>query len=242
MKYLHNFRDAGGLRIKSTEPRERRVLKTGVLYRSAAPMRESEKADRFVRELGIELVIDLRDDGERAVTTPAWVGSGARVATIPIFDNQLQNIQFANLADLYAIMLANHARALALAFTILADFAGRQTLVHCTAGKDRTGVLIALVQEVVGVPRADVLAHFALSQQVLGDEFLRDLFRSIDPANLPGVAAHRAISSPPELLDGLLRSIDEDHGGAEAFLQENGVSPDSIDRLRLHLVAPALSL
>lgn len=241
MKYLHNFRDAGGMSITTAESRERGILKTGVLYRSAAPMSESQEVDRFIRELGIELVIDLRDDGEREVSASAWLGSGARVVSIPIFDNQLRNIRFTDLAELYTVMLANHARALAQAFTIIAEAAGLQTLVHCTAGKDRTGVVIALVQEIVGVPRADVLEHFAQSEQVLGEAFLNDLFRNIDPADLPGAAAHRAISSPPELLDGLLRAIDQDHGGVEAFLLENGASPESIDRLRLQLVAPALS-
>lgn len=236
MKYLHNFRDAGGLTLPAGAVRE------GVLFRSAAPMRRVDAVDAQMRELGMEVVIDLRDDGERAVSSPSWREAGAEVHTLPIFENTLRQIRFDTLDELYAVMLASHAGALARAFSRLAASAGRPTLVHCTAGKDRTGVLIALVHEVLGVPRREVLAHFALSQERLGAEYLADLFRDVAAEDLPGAAAHRAVAAPPELLDGLLRALDRDFGGAEGFLLANGVDPGLLARLRRELGADELAV
>ena len=232
MRYLHNFRDTGGLTLPGGQ------LRRGMLYRSAAPMHRTNEADRHLRELGIRVVVDLRDDAERALLPPAWRGSGALVHAMPVFENMLRDIRFSSLDELYTIMLERHAPALARAFTRIAESAGTPTLVHCTAGKDRTGVLIGLIHEVLGVHRDDTLNSYSLSQGLLGADYLDDLFRNIQPEDLPGGAAHRAVSSPPELLNALFDAIDAQYGGAEAFLLTHGVRIDSIDRLRTQLSQP----
>lgn len=229
---LHNFRDAGGLELPGGRVRSR------VLFRSAAPLRSGGEADAFVRSRGIRSVIDLRDDAERAVLAPAWRDSGADVVHVPVFENRLRQTRFADLTELYAIMLDEHAAAIAAAVATIAQHADRVTLVHCTAGKDRTGVVIAIVHEVLGVDRGRVLAGYARSQQLLGQAYLDDLFRGRDPATLPGAAAHRAVSSPPELLGGLLEVVDARYGGALGLLRTHGVSDPLIERLRGSLVEP----
>ena len=222
MPSLHNFRDAAESASMTPER----------LYRSAAPMGDVVDSDTVVHDSGVRVVIDLRDDSERALAAPSWQHDALRVIHVPVFENRLRDIRFNGLAELYSIMIHDHASALARAFIAVAENAGGGVLVHCTAGKDRTGVVIALVQSVVGVDRTVILDGYTRSQQLLGDDYLADLFRNIDPELLPGGAAHRAVSSPPELLSELLDGIIARHGSVEGFLTAHGVADEHFDHVR----------
>ncbi|WP_104128867.1 tyrosine-protein phosphatase [Cryobacterium sp. Y57] len=221
---LHNFRDAGTLETPSGE------LRPGMLMRSAAPLGLLTDIQDFLTIRGIEVIIDLRDEGERSHAP--WTGSAARILSMPVFAGELRTLRFDSLEQLYEIMLDRFAPALVAAVGAVADNSNVPLLVHCTAGKDRTGVVVALVQEALGVDRHAVLAHYAVSQDVLGEDYLRDLFRGIDPADLPGADAHRAISSPPTLLATLLAAVDREYGGVEQLLLTHGLTAQQLTRLR----------
>jgi protein-tyrosine phosphatase len=221
---LHNFRDAG------TPPTSQGELRTGMLFRSAAPLGVPDDVPEFLAAQGIQVIIDLRDEGEQ-VYAP-WSELAARVVSMPVFAGELKTLQFDSLEQLYGIMLDRFTPSLVAAVGAIADNSDVPVLVHCTAGKDRTGVVVALVQEVLGVERGAVLAHYALSQEMLGEDYLRDLFRGVDPLELPGVAAHRAVSSPPTLLESLLVTIELAYGGVESMLLTHGLTTLQLDRLR----------
>jgi protein-tyrosine phosphatase len=221
---LHNFRDAGALTTLKNP------FRAGMLLRSAAPLGALEEIQGLLDAYAIAAIIDLRDEGERVHA--AWAGCTVEVISIPVFAGELRTLRFDSLGELYTIMLARFTPSLVAAVAAISDNSDAPLLVHCTAGKDRTGVVIALVQEVLGINRHAVLAHYAVSQDVLGDDYLRDLFRGISPDDLPGAAAHRAVSSPPELLGGLLEAVDLQYGGAEQMLLNHGLTKQQLDRLR----------
>ena len=106
------------------------------------------------------------------------------------------------------------------------------TLVHCAAGKDRTGVLVALVLDVVGVRREAVIADYALSAERVEALFRRwtaavgvDMPDDLTP-HLP-----RA-----EVIATVLARLDAEHGGAAGWLRANGLEDDAMERLRARLV------
>ena len=110
------------------------------------------------------------------------------------------------------------------------------TLVHCAAGKDRTGVLLALVLDAVGVEREAVIADYALSAQHVEAMFLlwttalgREMPADLTP-HLP-----RA-----EVIAAVLSRLDDEHGrdgsdGALGWLRANGLDDASVERLRARL-------
>ena len=107
------------------------------------------------------------------------------------------------------------------------------TVVHCAAGKDRTGVLVALVCAAVGVPREEITADYALSATRIDALFRKWTTASGEP--MPGgdeLDRHRPRA---EVMAEFLRLLDERHGGPVGWLRENGLTDDELARLRTRL-------
>lgn len=224
---LHNLRPVGGLPTRTGD-----VVRDDLIWRSAAPLSRRTPASEAMVALGVRAVVDLRDARERASTPGAWQHPVLQARPMPVFEDRLHEIRFADLSELYAVMIDESGAALARAFAAVSEHAAGGVLIHCTAGKDRTGVLSALVLDVLGVERTLVLDDFAQSQQRLGPSYLAELFADVDAASLPGIAAHRATASPPELLEGAFARIDGEWGGSSAYLRAHGLDEDAIPRLR----------
>lgn len=223
---LHNLRWVGG----GTSPRlhERR------LWRSSAVLAPNPEVARELAGLGISTVVDLRDHSERTFA-PEPTGAGLAWHWVPIFANQLGTLQWDTLDELYRIMLARFAEQLAAAVRVVAEALPDPVLVHCTAGKDRTGTVVALVQDVLGVPRERILADYHVSARLLDEDYLADLAAVTGRAHMAGEGAHRATASPSELLAATLGRIDE-VGGSRQFLLENGLEQAHLDMLAEHLL------
>ncbi|WP_119696741.1 tyrosine-protein phosphatase [Microbacterium halotolerans] len=225
---LHNLRDIGGIRIGGGR------FADAVLYRSAAPLRDDPSIAAAVHDLGVRSIVDLRDQQERSMSPDVWGAADLRVEHLPVFQDRLRSIRFQTLDELYDIMLGDFAPSVAAAVgAVLTRVSEGPTLVHCTAGKDRTGVVIGIVLDLLGADRADVLSDYELSQSSLGRDYLRDLFGVAGPDDLPGGAAHRATSAPRALLAGALARVSDEFGGAEAFLLAHGVPQPTLDASRL---------
>ena len=89
-------------------------------------------------------------------------------------------------------------------------------LVHCAAGKDRTGMLVAVALSALGAPRDAIVADYAETESRLADYFARELAHLGDP-----VSQHRLASlqqSPPATMHGTLDHLDGEYGGSAAYL------------------------
>ncbi|MGO1485592.1 MAG: tyrosine-protein phosphatase, partial [Brevibacterium aurantiacum] len=111
---------------------------------------------------------------------------------------------------------------------------------HCSAGKDRTGVVAAFIQTLLGVGRHEILEEYAITSQHLSEGFLENIVRNFADAGISGNLAETATAAPPELMAKILDSIEGKHGenGVEADLLEHGMDPESPEKLRRQLLAP----
>lgn len=212
-----------------------RRVREGVLFRSDALSALTPQDADELTQRGIRLVIDLRERIE-ADTAPDVLPADVEYRRIPIFEETLFENDFdafPTLLGQYQLVLDHHAGKVVEAIGAIADAHGAPTIVHCTAGKDRTGLVIALIHLVLGVDEHLVLEDYGASQIILGAAFdgaVRDLY---DKAGLPGaILGDEPHKAPPSYLSETLVEIRRRHGSVEAFLIDNGMTPEQLDALR----------
>lgn len=160
---IRNFRDLGG--IKNTRGQ---FIPTGLLFRSAN-LSAAEPSDLD----GISTVIDLRTDigRERA---PDQIPENISYHTVPIFDAQAAGITRSasldtvpDMTSLYRKMVTEHRDAVQTALSVIFahDYSAGGILWHCTAGKDRCGVLTAYVLAALGVDREAIMTDYMRSNE-----------------------------------------------------------------------------
>jgi protein-tyrosine phosphatase len=110
-------------------------------------------------------------------------------------------------------------------------------VVNCTAGKDRTGVVIAAVLSLLGVPPETIVEDFAASAPLLADSDLADTVRArVATSGGDPATALRLLASPPEHMQGLLDYVGVTYGGVESLVRQAGLSLERIERLRTLLL------
>lgn len=136
----------------------------------------------------------------------------------------------------YLDLLDEAGPVLAAAVTLVAEADTAPLLFHCAAGKDRTGMLAALLLTVLGVDQDDVVDDYVLS----ADAMARRLawLQATDPAAAATMAGQPAgwLAAPAEVMHTVLRHLDELHGGPTGYLTDHGVDPTSLDDLRASLL------
>ena len=118
----------------------------------------------------------------------------------------------------------------------LADPAERPALYHCAGGKDRTGVISALLLGIAGVPADTIAEDYALSGRYLWDRFLAAPDPSEVVASLQSWEQYQQEFCPPEGMLKVLNHLDERYGGVEEYASAIGLTSDQIGSLRRALV------
>ncbi len=194
--YVTNARDLGGTQLSPGES-----VACGAIYRGA-PLRVSETGCTEVARLGLRTLIDLRIESERLGTPDADCVDATRVfAPLPV-PYGLSAADYLN--DLHA------TESIATVFHAFGDPAAYPIYFHCTFGRDRTGVVGALLLQALGATRAVVMEEYLLSR--------------------PNVGAY------PDALDAVLDEIAQ-RGGAEAVLKSIGITDDELTVMRSHAIA-----
>jgi protein tyrosine/serine phosphatase len=112
-------------------------------------------------------------------------------------------------------------------------------LAHCTAGKDRTGVFIAVLLAAIGVRDDQIMRTYAESSERLGAEFRSEVSTLLGLGSAAAIAEDRLddlLASPAELIEEVLASIRHDHGTVASFLGTHGFDTAELDELRSKLV------
>ncbi|MFF5993033.1 tyrosine-protein phosphatase [Prauserella flavalba] len=228
----YNVRDVGGYPTASGG-----TIRWGTLIRADALHRLDQAALAAVAELGVRTVLDLREDGERAAAPDAFDGATLELRSLPIFADRLAVAADVPLERIYQHMVEDFGDALTAAVRALARPGALPAIVHCSAGKDRTGVVVALALSVAGVAPEVIAEDYALTSRYLGAEFLADIERRIAALGLPQqhVRDH-AIACPPELILSTLERVNERHGSVAEFLLAHGATSDELAALRTALV------
>lgn len=229
---LSNARDIGGLPIERGG-----YVRPGVLLRTEA-LEYLSPGDvrRLLDVYGVAQVLDLRTDSERdrhgrgelftaGVRTHLLSFIPEEGRALPEVDEDLDPM-----VRNYLAYLDDRGANVVDGVRRVAQLADGATIVHCAAGKDRTGVLVALVESVAGVPRSDVVADYALSA-IRIEEMFRRWTRSAGEA-MPEddeIDRHRPRA---EVMRRFLEVLDERHGGPVGWLQAHGLTDAERDRLR----------
>ena len=177
-----NFRDLGGY-----ETAEGQTVKWRKIFRSGTLAELSDEDHRLIETLAIRKIYDLRTDDERATYPSRLPSSGLAVVTLAIHgrdvvrgeDFDLEAYLRSLTADEFVkgIKESYHAFVIAHAhqYRALFDHLDQQNegaaLIHCAAGKDRTGVACALVLHALGVPEETILHDYKLTNQFLDDDY-----------------------------------------------------------------------
>jgi protein-tyrosine phosphatase len=136
----------------------------------------------------------------------------------------------------YLDLLDEAGPVLAAAIELIARPGSGPLLFHCAAGKDRTGMLAALLLRLLGVGEDDVVADYVLS----ADAMARRLawLQATDPAAAVTMAGQPAgwLAAPAAVMQTVLRHLDELHGGPAGYLTDHGVDPTTLDDLRDQLL------
>ncbi|EQB08122.1 hypothetical protein L288_08845 [Sphingobium quisquiliarum P25] len=243
---IANLRDIGGYRTA-----DGRWVKMGLLYRSDQLDRVSDADLSKMSQLGLQLVVDLRTQSERArepdrlpPATPSLVldvagdgegslGGDMRKAMTAISSGK--GVELLTEANRDFVSLPSARRAYA---QMLDRLAAQQApmLYHCTAGKDRTGWASAVILTLLGVPRETVMADYLASNRFLKAKnaaamaALSKSGSSLDPAFLEPVLTVRA-----SYLEAAFAEVEKRHGSFDAYIAQGlGISDATVERLRGH--------
>ena len=193
------------------------------LLRSARLNGLTDGDREWLASIGLRTVVDLRQSFEIAAW-PDALGTlaVARVNTPPSLE--AENDPAVTMLGLYLSWLDGSGTAFADAVRALARSEGLPALVHCTAGKDRTGVLVALVLDVLGVEEKAIVDDYLETNAQLG----------ADPGDI--VFQHMANA---DLITESLAQVRTRFGSSEAFLLAHGVAAAEIGALREGLLEAA---
>lgn len=130
----------------------------------------------FFQGMPLVSVLDLRTPEEVALSPRFFANAGFDVVSLPLLSGSVASMlkDVPSVGQVYLEMLAASPKELTAAVIAIADATGEgAVLVHCTAGKDRTGVVCALVQAVLGVSDQDIVANYVLSHDNLEGAWVR---------------------------------------------------------------------
>jgi protein-tyrosine phosphatase len=222
-----NVRDVGGYpAAHGRRIRWRTLLRSDELTRLPVATRDA------LEGLGLRQVIDLRWPEELELSPNAFAGTTpgrVRYTSIPLLADD--PTPHAGLAGMYQHVLDARGTQLADVVRALLADDGLPAVIGCAAGKDRTGVTIALLLELAGVPREVIVDDYAISAHYFASPVAHieaDDWRS----------GSLVVDSPPEFIESALAHLDERHGGARALLRAHGISDEEMDCLVARLTEP----
>jgi protein-tyrosine phosphatase len=232
-----NFRDLGGY-----PTRDGRRVRWRQLFRSDAlcaltPADVAELRDvvRLATVVDLRSTAELRADGDGPLTLEA-----IEHHHLPLFDGAVRPEERASmitLAERYWLLAEYAKEKIARVVTTLAA-SGGPAVYHCAAGKDRTGVISAVILGVLGVPDEVIVADYAATQENL-EAIIERLMssRSYENvlANLPADTLH----AEAETMQTFLERIRAAYGDMRGYAQAAGVSADALEVMRVRLVEPA---
>ena len=245
MKNVSNFRDCGGYQTA-----DGRWMRSGCVYRSGT-LDDARSADlRELNAIGLKTIVDLRGPQEKKKELPRIAGAlrvdvpielehRAREKIQPLMTKRgAENEVIEVLKQMYRDLADEAGPQVGQLFHILLNADAYPVLIHCRAGKDRTGFVCALVQRAVGVECPAVFEdylktnnHFALLTPRI--ELMMKIF-SLGRLQMENVRA--SFSAREEYLQAAFDQIDQCYGGLTAYLEQCSVTSGEVAALRALLV------
>jgi protein-tyrosine phosphatase len=231
----HNFRDLGGYPTG-----DGRTLRWRLLFRSDALHHLTPGAVVRVRdELGVGDLIDLRSSQELRADGRGLLGrEPLRFHHLPLYDGSLtataSESHGATLADRYFLMAEMAKGPIARVISTLAA-SPAAAVYYCAAGKDRTGVVSAILLGLLGVRDEIIVADYAATQENL-DAIIDRLMATEGYRELLAVLPPETMHALPETMIALLTRIRDRYGSMRGYAREIGVSDESVERFESRLL------
>jgi protein tyrosine/serine phosphatase len=197
--------------------------------------RLDEAGQQALAAYGVSRIVDLRAEHETAAPPHPYAGQEV-YRSVPWVDVDREPARDPSaergLAEIYRDSLDRNVRQVAAGVRAFVEAPPGPVVVHCAGGKDRTGMLVGVLLESVGVPRAVVVEDYATSAEHLG---IAEILATLGDAQRARVETYAW--SHPETLTSALEHLDATYGGAGAYLRDAcGLAGAEVEAVRGRLV------
>jgi protein-tyrosine phosphatase len=239
-----NFRDLGGYPTA-----DGRHVRWGRVYRSDALSELSDDDLALLARIGLGHVCDLRRDAEAALAPdrlPDRVsvellpigGVAAETVGMPerIMAGEITDVDIDMMAGVYTTILRYHPDSFGAVARRAAAAKATPMVVHCTAGKDRTGMASALLLSLVGVSDDHVAEDYELSHRYYSHRKIADVRPHIEAAGVEFARVEAFFGAPRAVMHKTLEELRDTYGSAEGYL----LGPAGVDRSTIEAIRAAL--
>lgn len=210
------------------------MTRSGVLVRSDHIGHLTQAGREALIAYGVKTVLDLRSPAELVKSpNPFADGSGPAYLHIPLIDDadMRQVGEAADMYKRYLMILDNRQTAFGAVFNAVAEAEG-PLVFHCFAGKDRTGLVAALLLALAGVTKQAIVKDFGETDASLAKRYEQWI---ADAAPERRTSMRDELRCPPEWILGVLDYLEQKWGGVEGYLEDSGLSPANLDRVSAKL-------
>jgi protein-tyrosine phosphatase len=210
-------------------------VRLGVIWRSDGLADLGPEGRAALSDLGIRTVLDLRQTIEQEQHPDDLGDLDITHVSEPVIGRGIDVESIVGVEDLYVMIIEQRGDRLASAVRALAAPDALPAVVHCAAGKDRTGLVAALILSIAGVPDDVIAVDYARTAELLVGEALEEVHRRAIEAGLTEQRMAAAMTAPVAAMTKTLAHFTDAHGGTVAFLRAHGVTDEELDRLRAAL-------
>ncbi len=248
LKGTTNTRDIGGYQTS-----DQGIVRQGQIIRSDKLSRLTANDFKKLEEMGLKTVIDLRTNKEHDESPTIWKGDNPpRFVHLPVGD--ANNDWFASqrkmmkknsfteeqslehMVEGYRMIAEEGTSSYQKLMELVLDESNWPILIHCSAGKDRSGVGVALILESLGVNRETIMEEYLLTNEISRIDEKAALLAKHSKSLSRGRRHRKGVSANAwlpivgvraEMLEAFYASVDEKYGSMDAFLTELGVDKDA---------------
>lgn len=241
-----NFRDIGGAKLAGGKH-----IRRGIIYRSADPGRINREDIGKIEALNIRTIVDLRalseDKGKNKfpediekISMPLDFEEATKERLLPYIRKRGSFKEIDSVVrSLYVEMLDASAPVFRQVVELLLSAERRPLLIHCRAGKDRTGIIIALIHLALAADRKSIIDDYIKSNDSLIPYFKKRLmFRKIITfGRFPSENVLRVLEVKQENIELIIDRVNNHYGGIESYFDPEGTGKADLKKLREILIA-----
>lgn len=230
----YNVRDIGGYSTSHGG-----MTRWGVFFRADGLHRLTAESQAAFQGHGLKTIIDLRRSNELEAAPNVFANStDLAYHHLSLLVDELPDVKNPRpLVEMYQTILDERQDQVRTVLSTFAAPAALPGVVHCTAGKDRTGIIVALILGLLGVPHETIVQDYALTSTYLGDAFVEESKQRALKRGYRWEQYEPLVTCPPENMEATLYHLDRVYGGIEAYVDHIGFTADQVNRLRAALLA-----